>query len=89
MDGFVACVLKETVSPTVLSKTESILLNLKSAHHILLYHTHFHLEDCLDEEKQNVEFVDAESLYQHFKQHLATGDISISSLQDRKKGTFR
>ena len=93
MDGFVACCAPSSlgeVSPSVLARTTSSLLALKSAHHILSYHTHFRLEDCIGEEKTEARDVGAEALYSYLKKQLDEGKVTIASLHELQEGgSFR
>lgn len=90
MDGYVACsAAGDSVPPEVFSRTKSAFLQLRSAHHVLNYHTHFHLDECVTEEKQKPELVDGETLYRYFKTQLVEGKRSVASLERLEKGTFR
>ena len=90
MDGYVACsAAGNSVPPEVFSRTKSAFLQLRSAHHVLNYHTHFHLDECVTEEKQKPELVDGETLYRYFKTQLVEGKRSVASLERLEKGTFR
>ena len=93
MDGFVACCAPSSrveMSLDVLTKTSSTFLGLKSAHHLLSYHTHFHIEDCMGEEDTEPKHVCAERLYAYMRKQLSEGNVSISSLEELPKGgTFR
>lgn len=92
LDGFVACCVptnSDACDDALASKMQFMLLKLRSAHYILRYHTHFSLEDCVTDEFPTPNAVDGETLYQYVKKRLADGTISISSLEELKKGTFR
>jgi hypothetical protein len=89
MDGFVACTAN-TCEETI-QRTNSTLLQLKSAHHILKYHCHFDLQDVVNDEFPEPKLVDGESLYAFFKQRLVDGTASVASLKhlNQSGGSFR
>jgi tRNA G10 N-methylase Trm11/alkylated DNA repair dioxygenase AlkB len=90
MDGFVACAAPmEAVSSEILQKTASVLLKLKSAHHVMKYHTDFSLEECVTDEFPTPQLVTATTMYDYFKKQLGEKRVRISSLEDLETGTFR
>jgi alkylated DNA repair dioxygenase AlkB/23S rRNA G2445 N2-methylase RlmL len=89
MDGFVACTAPSGVESDTRAPVQSMLLKLRSAHHVLRYHTHFSLEDCVTDEFPTPQLVDGETLYQYFKKQLVEKKVSISSLEELGKGSFR
>ena len=79
-------------------KLEHSLLQLRSAHHILIYHDHFDLADVIttpisDEKERgdvNISSIDGEMLYQYYKKKLVSQEISISTLSGlNANGSFR
>lgn len=89
MDGFVACAGETT--DDIIETTSSILLKLKSAHHVLKYHDHFDLIDLVTDKFPEPKSLDGESLYEFFKQRLQAGTVSIGSLNTLNElgGSFR
>jgi 23S rRNA G2445 N2-methylase RlmL len=62
---------------------------MRSVHHILLYHTHFNLEECTTEECPTPELVSGDTLYRHFKKLLMEKSVVLSTLEELEEGTFR
>ena len=91
LDGFVAvCTFPgEESSSTDDVMIRSTLLRLRSAHHVLKYHSHFHLQEATTEEFPAPEKVDGETLYQYVKKRLVDRSLKIDSLDALGKGTFR
>ena len=82
MDGYVGL-----CGDSVASEIKTRLLQLKSAHHVLEYHTHFDIAQLVTDEFPEPKLVDGETLYQYFKKCLVEGIISIPSLE--KASSFR
>jgi alkylated DNA repair dioxygenase AlkB len=92
MDGYVACCGAggpNGVESSMLATTRADLLNLRAAHHVLQYHTHFDLEELVSDQFPEPKLIDGETLYQYFKKRLVDGSASISTLAELKDGTFR
>ena len=89
MDGFVACTADTT--DAIIEETNTILLKLKSAHHVLQYDDHFDLSSVVNEDCPEPKLVDGVSLYAFFKQRLLDGTACIESLKlmNELGGTFR
>ncbi|KAL3936162.1 MAG: hypothetical protein SGBAC_008461 [Bacillariaceae sp.] len=86
LDGLVACSYKEKEpSADLIRQTTTLFLNLRSAHHVLNYHSHFGLEEVGEDPAK----VDGETLYQYYKKQLVDGKMSVPSLEKLGKGTFR
>lgn len=77
LDGY-AAVCKASADITV----EKILLRLKSAHHVMRYHTHYDISECCTNEFPTAKDVDGERLYQHFRRLLEEKKASVDILLD-------
>jgi len=94
MDGYVACCCPTDHGENhdSIHKVKTTLLqNLRSAHHLLQYHTRLDIQDMVTEEFPEPKLVDGETLYQYVKKRLVDGTIVIQSLVNLKEkgGTFR
>jgi 23S rRNA G2445 N2-methylase RlmL len=92
LDGFVALTTsssRSTISKESRDRTASILLKMRSVHHILLYHTHFNLSECTTAECPTPELVSGETLYRYFKNVLVEKAVVLSTLEDLGEGSFR
>ncbi|CAJ1922819.1 unnamed protein product [Cylindrotheca closterium] len=86
LDGLVACSSKEKEPDTdLIRQITSLFLNLRSAQHVLNYHSHFGLEEIGEDPAK----VDGETLYQYYKKQLVEGKMSVPPLEKLGKGTFR
>mmetsp|Transcript_27547 Transcript_27547/g.66205 ORF Transcript_27547/g.66205 Transcript_27547/m.66205 type:complete len:728 (+) Transcript_27547:2-2185(+) len=66
----------------------SMLLKLQSVHHVMRYHTHFRLQDCVSEsqrQQQQDEFkeemIPKEALYEHVKQLLMDEKMKVDLIE--------
>lgn len=98
MDGFVACCCSSidgTMAPDIIAETTNLLLGLRSAHHVIEYHTDFDIRECCNDDFPTPASVDGERLYSYFKDQLTRNDekrVVISSLEKLAisgGGTFR
>jgi alkylated DNA repair dioxygenase AlkB len=99
MDGYVAvCAPGGTTEALDATKAVAKLLRLRSAHHVMQYHTHFDLSDCCRSDIANQNDngrparVDGEAIYQYCKDCLAAGTMSISTMASfsaDQTGSFR
>lgn len=99
MDGLVACCCsgssKAEFAANHVDEVASmikLLLGLKSAHHVIDYHMDFQLENCCNKKFPTPELVNAETLYEYFKEHLIRQDVVVTSLEQLAAsggGTFR
>lgn len=101
-DGFVACCrLADNIPDSqeqddaFLNKFSSMLLKLQSAHHVLRYHCHFRLQDCVESREADdpdfkEERIPKEALYEHVNQRLTDGRLKINVMESSERGgTFR
>lgn len=91
LDGYVALsTATETLPQSTLDKIAPLFVKLRSAHHVLRYHCHFHLQDCTTQECPTPSDVNGEAVYCYFKNLLVEKKVSISSLEEIVgDGTFR
>mmetsp|Transcript_5192 Transcript_5192/g.10677 ORF Transcript_5192/g.10677 Transcript_5192/m.10677 type:complete len:734 (-) Transcript_5192:8-2209(-) len=91
MDGYVACCCDSAIhddnddpgekQKQLFESTQRRLLqNVRSANHLLKYHTHFDLQDLVNDEFPEPKLVDGETLYQYFKQQLVDKKVIIDSI---------
>lgn len=97
---------EDTISYSINDLISQLLVqNIRSAHHVLLYHDHFHLLDCCTLQKEeeeenastNIKDVDGEMIYQYCKDRFEAKTLTISTLTSRhnnnndtkRKWTFR
>lgn len=83
--GYVAVCCKQAQDDKALSAFLSKLLQLRSAHHVMQHHDHFHLQDI----QEDVSTIDGEQLYQFYKQRLVDGTAWIPTLDGSTKCSFR
>jgi tRNA G10 N-methylase Trm11/alkylated DNA repair dioxygenase AlkB len=92
LDGFVACCMinhaenggtsGDSIEP-VLAEMQSLLITLKSAHHVMRYHYHFRLNQCREgrevgeDESTDEMSTPKEALYEHVKAQLLNGNIAL------------
>jgi alkylated DNA repair dioxygenase AlkB len=96
IDGYVAvCAPSTTEALEATNVVVAKLLQLRSAHHVMQYHTHFDLSDCCRPEEAKVDGtarVDGEAIYRHCKDCLVAGTMSISTMASftaDQTGSFR
>jgi alkylated DNA repair dioxygenase AlkB len=85
MDGFVAVCAENDL--LVDSYIVDLLLQLKTAHHVLQYHAHFDLETLTNEVETTTKLISGETVYQYFRKQLVEGTVSLPSVA--KAETFR
>jgi alkylated DNA repair dioxygenase AlkB len=79
------------------SQVQNVLLQLRTAHHILRYHDHFELDDVVAFSKRDNSVaelfgkssIDGEMLYQYYKWRLVSETGCVQSLAELDSGTFR
>ena len=91
LDGYVALATsKETLPHSVFDEFGPRLVKLRSAHHVLRHHFHFHLKECTTQECPTPANVNGEAVYCYFKNALMKNEVAISSFDEIDgEGTFR
>ena len=91
LDGYVALSSPlDGLAETIIDRIVPLLIKLRSAHHLLRYHCHFPLSECVTQECPSPSDVNGETLYCYFKNLLLEKKVTISSLDELVgSGTFR
>ena len=91
LDGYAAVTsARQDLSEALEDQMVRLLVNLRSTFHVLRYHCHFHLKECITQECPTPAEINGETLYCYFKNMLVEKKATISSLDKLEgNGTFR